>query len=224
MHAPPVGDGGASGGASARVSSPTARPHPPGALPHAGSSERVATWPPAAASPGFATTEPVHGDAPVYVPVATSGPPVTSTRPSVSNAPASLPSAPNTENRGTLPRSMAAPTSSALSVQDSVRMTSGATAGRPPAPCGHISPTTSCRPGPTLGRGRSTFATGPGSGGGKGGFTVGVHAEKTRAIGTPQATRGGRPGSLAITWTIPRPLQDRPIPVPAVDPAKDGCV
>src|SRR3569623_2399977 len=131
MHAPPVGVGGAAGGSSARVSAPTARPHPPAALPHAGSSERVATWPPAAAAPGFASTEPVHGDAPVYVPVATSGPPVTSTRPSVSNAPASLPSVPNTETRGTLSRSMPAPTSTALSVQDSVRKTRGATAGRP---------------------------------------------------------------------------------------------
>jgi len=39
-----------------------------------------------------------------------------------------------------LPRSTAEVRSVALSVQPTLRITSGATAGRPPAPCGHISP------------------------------------------------------------------------------------
>ena len=49
--------------------------------------------------------------------------------PSVSNAPARLPSTPNTTNRGMLPRSTTSVISFALSVQPTLRMTSGATAG-----------------------------------------------------------------------------------------------
>ena len=67
-------------------------------------------------------------------------------------------------------------------------MISGATAGRPAAPCGHISPTTTWRPPrPTLVRLLELCATGPGSGGGEGGFTAGPHADDPV---TSQATRG----------------------------------
>src|SRR5262249_10954186 len=120
-----------SGGSSGRTSAPTASPQPPTAATHFGFSTR-APLPPSA----------VHGGEPTYVPDAIDCASPPSTSPTVSNSPATFPLTSNTTNRGTPPRSITPVTSSALSVQPTFRMINGATPGRPPAPSGHISPTT----------------------------------------------------------------------------------
>ncbi len=154
----------------------------------------------------------VHGSPPTNVPAAACCETPRSVSPSVSNTPATLPSTPSTTNRGTLPRSTAPASSAGASVQVPVRITSGATAGRPAATCGHSSPTTICRPPTTRGRGPSMRATGPGSAPGWSGRIAGRHpppppiaqAAPQQVAITGQATRRARTGSVAIECTITR--------------------
>src|SRR5664279_87126 len=215
MQAPPVTYAGFVGGSSGCASSAIARPQLCVAAPHFGSSTRVVISPDLGRA--IAVAPYVHGDAPAYAPIATCWGSPTSTTPIVSNAPASLPSTPNTSNRGVLPRSTGAVTSAGLSLQPIVRRINGATAGRPPAPCGHISPSKTWRPLPPLVLGfTNPRVTPPGSAAGpEGTFTVGPHAF-TAEISTNQATRGSGPRSVnaeypAIDVTIARQIACPPI-------------
>src|SRR5262245_48191879 len=113
-----------------------ASPQPRVAATHAGSSPGLA---PAAAA-GFA-----HGDAPAYDPIATSTPWPTSASPITVKIPARLPSSPSTANWRTALRASGSSTSRGSSFHSRPRTNNGATPGRPAAPSGHISPTSTPR-------------------------------------------------------------------------------
>ena len=207
MHAPPVANVGVSGGSSGRCDLADREAAAAGRGPHFGSSARVATWPRRCpASPRSRTCTATRRR----------------TRPTRSAAACRRRRGRPCRTRRRACRRRRTRRSAARAALDDVadvgrvvgplhaRASPAARPpGRPPAPCGHISPTIDVAPRrrPTGSR-AGPSPIGPGLGRpAPSGTTVGPHATSAQA----QATRGSAPRSRPSQRTITRPISTRPI-------------